>query len=346
MTIALGRAARRHILVKGGEVFEVLSRPGVMLLDKTGTLTAGQIAVVSWRGDERLRPLVAALERHSAHPIAKALSACSTGFSRNPDGLPPEGGTTSADEIVVADVRQTIGGGITGIVAGRRIVVGSLTFVRERGIEISADIEAAVQATIAETSTPVLVAVNRRAAAVAGLGDPLRPDAADAIDRLRKLGWRIRILSGDHPDVVAAVGRKLGIAAEDAIGGASPEDKLKAVRATPVVMVGDGVNDAAALSAAAVGIAVHGGAEASLAAAHVYLDRPGLTPILELISAARATLRAVRRCFAASILYNSLAGILAVTGLISPLAAAILMPISSFTVFALAYSARTFGDKR
>ncbi len=369
VTIALGRAARRHILVKGGEVFEALSRPGVMFLDKTGTLTAGQIAVVSWQGDESLRPLVAALESQSAHPIAQALSARSTGFGRNPNDIPPEGDTTTAGnrEISVTDVQQTIGGGIFGVVAGRRLAVGSPKFIRQLGCEIPAEIDPAVQAAIAATATPVVVAVDGRAAAVAGLGDPLRPDASGAVDRLRQLGWSVRILSGDHPDVVAAIGRQLGLAAEDSIGGASPEEKLAVVRtgarstgfsrnppdiparagttSAVVVMVGDGVNDAAALSAASVGIAVHGGAEASLAAAHVYLDRPGLGPILELISAARATLRAIRRCFIASIAYNSIAGTLAVTGLISPLTAAILMPISSFTVFALAYTARTFGER-
>ncbi len=334
VTIALGRAARRHILVKGGEVFEALTRPGVMLLDKTGTLTAGRIALVSWNGDEGLRPLVSALERHSAHPIAQALV---------------EGNEADVDgEIPVCDVAQTIGGGIVGTVADRRLVVGSPKFVREQGCEIPAAIDQAQREVIAATATPVLVAVDGRAVAVAGLGDPLRPDAADSLVRLRKLGWEVRILSGDHPQVVAAIGRQLGIDAADAIGGAAPEDKLAAVREAgalgTVVMVGDGVNDAAALAAASVGIAVHGGAEASLAAAHVYLDRPGLASILDLMHAARSTLRAIRRCFAASICYNSIAGTLAVTGVISPLMAAILMPISSFTVFALAYAVRTFGD--
>jgi Cu2+-exporting ATPase len=334
MTIAVGRAARRHILIKGAEVLEALNRRGVILLDKTGTLTAGRISLVSWHGDEHVRPWVSALERHSAHPIARALVT----------------GDDATATLTAGDVEQTVGGGIIGTVAGRRLLVGSPAFVGQQGCQIPSEMEDALRQTIAAAATPVLVAVDGRAVAVAGLGDPLRPDAAASLDRLRQLGWKIRILSGDHPELVAAIGRQLGIAAEDAVGGASPEDKLAAVREAAadgtVIMVGDGVNDAAALSAAGVGIAVHGGAEASLAAANVYLTRPGLAPILDLMHAARATLRAIHRCFVASICYNLLTGTLAVAGVISPLMAAILMPISSFTVFALAYCVRTFGDGR
>lgn len=337
VTIALGRAARRHIFIKGGEALEILSRRGTIFLDKTGTLTAGRTALVSWTGDPALQPLVAALERHSAHPIAQALV----------EGLGGDSAVLPKEAIAATDVEQTLGGGIAGSVAGRRLIVGSSKFVRTCGVAVGAVFENAERQLLAAGTTPVLVAVDGCCAAVAGVGDPLRSDVPQALRELEKLGWKARILSGDHADVVAAVAGKLGLAAADAIGEASPEEKVayvrRAAQSGPVVMVGDGVNDAAALCVAGVGIAVHGGAEASLAAAQIYLDRPGLAPIVELMHAARNTLRAIRRCLAASICYNLLAASMAMAGWISPLVAAILMPISSFTVLTLAYATRTFG---
>jgi Cu2+-exporting ATPase len=339
ITVALGRAARRQILIKGGEALEGLAGAGTAFLDKTGTLTAGRTRVLSWFGDESALPLVAALEQHSAHPIAVALVR----FCR--DRIELEEAALSDAE----SVQQVTGGGVAGQVDGREVVIGSARFVRDHRSAGDAEIDQAEQAAVADGATPVLVAVDNCIVAVAALGDPLREDAAAALAQLKQLGWHVRILSGDHPGVVQDVAARLHVAATDAAGGAAPEDKVQAVqqaaREGRVLMVGDGVNDAAALSAATVGIAVHGGAEASLAAADVYLNRSGLMPIVDLIRAARNTMRTIRRTLAASLCYNALAASLAIAGYIDPLVAAILMPISSFTVLTLLYTARTFGDR-
>jgi cation transport ATPase len=152
----------------------------------------------------------------------------------------------------------------------------------------------------------------------------------------------------DHPDVVSKVAKRLSVPEAQARGAASPEQKVAyledLMKNADTVMVGDGVNDAAALAAATVGIAVHGGAEASLASADVYLSRPGLTPIVDLIRAARRTVRTIRLSLLASLCYNVVAAALAMAGIIGPLTAAVLMPISSFTVVTLALASRTFGD--
>ncbi len=337
LTVAIGRAARRGILIKGGEVLELLARPGELVLDKTGTITAGKTRLVSWVGSDQAKLWVAALEAHSAHPVGVALRAAVDAAHESP-------------AVEVRDTVQTPGGGLTGLVDGRRLAAGSPRFVRSQGVAVGADMEAAERAAVAAGMTPVLVAVDGRCVAVASLGDPLREDAATALAELRRRGWTIRILSGDHPEVVAAVAEHLQIPAEAATGSATPEEKVAYVERLrgqgPVVMVGDGVNDAAALSAATVGIAVHGGAEASLAAADIYLSRPGLTPIVDLVGAADSTVRAIRRSLVASLVYNAVAASLAVTGLIGPLIAAILMPISSLTVLTLAFASRTFRDGR
>ena len=167
-----------------------------------------------------------------------------------------------------------------------------------------------------------------------------------ALARVRALGWRLGILSGDHARVVAAVGAALGLGPGECRGGVSPEDKLRAVAAGltegPVVMVGDGVNDAAALAAATVGIAVHGGAEAALAAADVFVTRPGVARIAELLDGARrddARGAAQPRLLARLQRDRRVPGH---GGVLNPLVAAILMPLSSLTVIISSYRARTF----
>jgi len=339
VTVAVGRAARRGILVKGGEVLELLAERGTILLDKTGTITAGRTTVLSWVGDEQAKSLVAALEAHSAHPIAAALVAA----------LNSEEQAAVWPTPTVTDVQQMPEGGLIGNVDGRNLTVGSSGFVRSRGVPIPPDILAAEREAVARGLSPVLVTIDNRCVAAVGLGDSIRDDVRGAIDEIKRVGWEVHILSGDHPEVVEAVGRELGIPDQHALGGATPENKVDyvgtAIREGRVVMVGDGVNDAAALSAATVGIAVHGGAEASLSAADVYLNRPGVAPIVDLVRAASRTLRTIRRSLAVSLCYNAIAASLAVCGVIGPLVAAILMPISSFTVLALAYASPTFGDR-
>lgn len=336
VTIAIGRAAKRGILIKGGDTLERLARPGRMVLDKTGTLTQGRVSVVRWSGESWIKPLVVALEANSAHPVARAFVEA---FRADADA------SISTDEAIT-----TLGAGVVGSVGGHEVCVGSAAWVRSRVARESATIAARVNEYLRDGLAPVLVAVNGEIVAAAGVGDALRDDARHALDRLRSRGWSVELLSGDHADVVRRVAGELGIDEQDARGGRLPEQKLEYVQsaqsAGDIVMVGDGVNDAAALAAAHVGIAVHGGAEASLAAADVYLNRPGLTPIVDLIQASRRTFAAIRRTLAISLGYNLVGAVLAMTGILNPLIAAILMPVSSFTVLAMALGVRTFGGRR
>lgn len=333
--VAIGRASRRGILIKGGDALERLASPGLVLLDKTGTLTLGRAALVRWEGDESIKPLVAALERHAAHPVASAL-------------IEAIGDTGARYVKHIEHIEHTVGAGIAGMVDGRPLAVGSERFIASRIGALPGWASDAIGRCADDTLTPIVITVSSEVAAVCGLGDPIRPGAREAIENLRSLGWRVGICSGDDPRVVRAVGDTLGIDPDSSIGGATPEDKLRIVErelaAGPVVMVGDGVNDSAALSAATVGVAVHGGAEVSLASADIALRAPGIGPVVELVVGARRTIRAIKRNLAASLFYNVLCATLAMTGVINPLIAAVLMPISSVTVITLSFRARTFEE--
>jgi len=335
VTVALGRAARRGVLIKGADALERMATPGVMFVDKTGTLTEGKLAVVSWRGDVDAAALAAAVEAASNHPIARALVAY---------------GGPSAHEAQHA--REELGRGIAGSVAGQRVVVGAPAWVATHCAAGApgSRLEAWVSDLAGRGETPIAIAVDGRVVAVAGLADPIRSDAAGALRELEQLGWEVRILSGDDERVVRAVGTELALPLDRCRGGATPEDKTAAVLAAraagAVVMVGDGVNDAAAMAAASAGVAVSGAAEIAIEAADIYLREPAITAIADTARGARETLTTIRRNLKFSLAYNLLAGTLAVTGLIHPLVAALVMPLSSLTVLASSLRSRAFGGPR
>jgi Cu2+-exporting ATPase len=325
VSIAVGQLARRRILVKGGETLERLSRPGRLWLDKTGTLTEGRWQVVAHSLDEFDLAALASIESQSAHPVARAIVRLA-----HERGLAP---------LPVHDVAQSADGGIQGVHAGHVWSAGSARYFALRSTEIPGPLldQGIEQGSLGRS----IVYVQRDGAFVGwlSLADQLRSDARTSLDKLRDQGWEPGILSGDHPRIVERIADALAIPSARALGGLTPEEKVSLV-AQPategsVVMVGDGINDAAALARADVGVAVHGGAELSMQVAPVYLARPGLEPLLELTDTAARTIRVIRRNFTAALAYNSVAIALAVTGYINPLIAALLMPASSLTVVAI-----------
>lgn len=323
MSVALGRAARNNALVKSAAAIEALSKPGHLILDKTGTITNAKTVVAGYAGPPALRALGAALEQHSSHPLARAI------VDASPNAPAPESATHLA------------GLGVRGVVGGVACAVGSPAFVAGFADDPAIrEIEAASQKARDQACTPVAVWGEGIGVGVFSIGDTVREDSAQAIDALRKLGWSVSIASGDDQAVVDRVASQVGV--DDASGRLSPEDKAalvtRLVRASdaPVVMVGDGVNDAGALAAATVGVAVHGGAEASLEAADVYLNNPGVAPLVGLVRLSRHTTRTIRLCLGVSLTYNALAATLAMMGHVDALTAAVLMPISSLVVVSLA----------
>ena len=325
MSVTLLRAARAGVFFKNPDALGRLRHVGTVLLDKTGTLTEGRTTVARWEGTEAALQLARALESESSHAVARAFRA-SYG---SPVRVVRE----------VGDVRESPGQGISGTLAGRAVRVGNRLHVEGGGACVPPALESRAAAYVEAGLSPVFVSVDGRVEGVAGVGDPLRADARKTVGALRARGIRVRILSGDHPDVVARVAAELGIPAEDALGGLSPEEKRDAVAPLAgaphdgaVVMVGDGVNDAAALALADVGIAVHGGTGASIVAADVVLTREGIAPLLEILDGARRLRGVVRRNLAFSLVYNAAAGTLALLGFVGPLLAAVLMPCSSLTV--------------
>lgn len=314
MSFAIRRAARRGLVVKDGDAIERFWGLRTLVFDKTGTLTTGEMAVVDSTFENRFDlGIVYALEKDQLHPVARALVRHLKTFD-----LP---------EIEVEDVKPLEGGGIKGKAYG----------ILYRIAPLDAKTPNASSAGI--SSSYGLFCDDRhgqeKQLASFELSDQPRAEAFEMLAWARENGFKTKLLSGDRAHVVQATAARLGFADGDVIAQASPERKVEEIRKLKndgIAMIGDGANDAAALAASDLGIAVCGSLDISLRAADVYITRPKLTAIRELYSIATLTKRAIRRNLIFSASFNIVSGTLAITGYMTPLWAAVLMPISSLIV--------------
>jgi Cu2+-exporting ATPase len=327
--IGLGRAARRGLFIKDEST---LSRAGMIdtvVLDKTGTVTAGRMTIEEVAGAADAVRLAAPLEAHVMHPIAAAFAAATDGVD-----LPAATG-----------VRQAPSQGVSGTVDGRSLRVGRPDWVASRDAWPD-DLRQAADRMASSGRTPVGISVDGHPVAVVAIADPVLPDAAAFLARLAP-HYRILLCSGDDPHTTRDVGSRLGLSASACLGGYLPEEKRTLVRDLQsrghgVLVVGDGVNDAGALQAADIGMAVAGGSAASQMAADVFTTRPGLAAVSELLVESRGVTAIIRRNLGLSLGYNVLGAGLAMGGMVTPLVAAIAMPASSFAVVLSSIFQRTF----
>ena len=334
MTVAAGRAARAGVYVKHESALQALTEVDAFVLDKTGTLTEGRPALVERFGDEKAIALASALEAHSNHLLARALL---TAVRPSSDGA--------------TDVVLETGSGVRGTIGCRDVRVGRPAWILAACTTVPEGLRERIETCAGRGLTPVAVAVDGQLRAVLAFGDRIRASAEAFVAGLHARGQFVYLLSGDRIEVARDVASQLGIAAENVVADASPEQKHAYVQELQragkrVAMMGDGVNDAAALRAADVGIAVGGGAAASYAAADVFLVQEGLEPVSALISGADVAMQTVRRNLGFSLLYNVAGAAAAMAGVVTPLLAAVAMPVSSLTVVGLSILQRSFVRQR
>jgi Cu+-exporting ATPase len=344
--VGIGRGAREGILIRDAEALERFERVDTIVIDKTGTLTEGKpkvVSIVTAEGvdEETLLRVAASLERGSEHPLAQAIVNAAE--------------ERKLDRGNVGDFASRSGKGVIGAVEGKAVALGNTALMEELKT-VTRDLDGAAEAARQRGATAIYAVIDGRIAGVIAIADPIKPQAAAALAALRKVGLRIVMLTGDNVTTARAVASQLGIDAIEA--GVLPERKSEVVQrlrqeGRVVAMVGDGVNDAPALAAADVGIAMGTGTDVAIESAGVTLLTGDLMGIVRARRLSVATMRNIRQNLAFAFLYNALgvpiaAGVLyPVFGiLLSPMVGAAAMALSSVSVIANALRlARTKLDQ-
>ncbi|VEG28634.1 heavy metal translocating P-type ATPase [Actinomyces howellii] len=355
LLVGSGRAAQLGVVIKGPEVLESTRALDTVVLDKTGTVTTGRMSLdvehdvhladPGTPGREGPAPhaplsirevlaLAGAVEALSEHPVAAAV----TEAARTAD---PEGRAGSSSRLgLVEDFASHEGRGVVGRVEGREVLVGGPRWLSERGLDLADGLRAALESAQDTGATAVVVAVDGRAEAVLAVRDTVRRSSPAAVARLRELGLRPVLLTGDNERAAAHVARVVGIDGPDVHAGVLPADKREVVaalqaRGAVVGMVGDGVNDAAALAQAGtrgLGMAMGTGTDVAIEAADITLVRADLEAVVAAVSVSRATLRVIKQNLFWAFAYNVAAIPLAVAGVLNPVIAGAAMACSSVIV--------------
>ena len=333
--VAVGRGASAGVLVRDAEALETLARVDTLVVDKTGTLTEGRPDVGGidlWKGStygkDGLLSLAASVERLSEHPLARAI-------------------VRAAEEkklpiAPVTDFQATAGGGVEGVILGKKVLAGTATFLKARGVSLPESRKSPVQVAGLAAVTPVLIAVDGRAAGMFLLTDQVKSTTAEALQLLRQDGIRLVMLTGDRRDSAQAIAEQLGI--DEFEAEVLPQRKEQAIhelraKGRIVAMAGDGINDAPALAAAHVGIAMGTGTDVAMESAGITLVKGDLCGIVRARRLSRATLRNIKQNLAFAFLYNAL-GIPVAGGvfypvlhwLLNPMIASAAMSFSSVSV--------------
>jgi Cu+-exporting ATPase len=340
ITTAAGRGAQAGVLIKDAEALERMARVDTVIVDKTGTLTEGKpkltdVLAREGHGEEEVLRLAAALERGSEHPLAEAIV---------------EGGRAQGLEPGRAeDFTAVTGKGVHGTVEGRSVALGNSAMMAELGIGTEAA-EDAADALRAAGKTAMFIAVDGGLAGIVAVADPIKETTKSAIEDLHALGLTVIMATGDNPRTAEAVARELGI--DEVRAGVLPEDKKRLVeelraKGSQIAMAGDGVNDAPALAAADVGIAMSTGADVAVESAGITLMRGDLAGLVRARKLAKATLNNIRQNLFFAFAYNA-AGVPIAAGvlypviglLLSPMIAAAAMSLSSVSVISNALRLR------
>ncbi|MET0833978.1 MAG: heavy metal translocating P-type ATPase [Actinomycetota bacterium] len=338
--VGTGRGAQLGILIRGAEVLELAGRATTALLDKTGTLTTGRMALVEVAADDGVDPdellaLAAGVEDASEHPVARAVA----------DGARDRGLALPAAEAFTSLPGQ----GVAGRAGGRELLVGSTGLLTGRGWAVPERVQAAADAARAVGRTAVVAGWDGRARGMLAVADQVKPGARAAVDRLRDLGLETVLLTGDHRATAATVAAELGIATVAA--ELRPDGKVAEVarrqRAGQVVaMVGDGVNDAPALAQADVGVALGGGTDVAVEASDLALVGGDPGGVADAVALSRETYATIKQNLFWSFAYNVAAIPLAASGRLHPMVAAAAMSLSSVFVVGCSLQLRAFSPAR